>query len=65
MSGNVLRRIINVAIAFAVIFFSYGLVRIIVDLPPHERFRAIATVLVVSVVLASVGWAAGFMRPKG
>lgn len=65
MSGNLLLRILNVAIAFAVIFFLYGLVRIIVDLPSHERLTAISTVVVVTVVLASVGWGAGFMKPKG
>jgi len=56
---------INVAIIFAIIFFLYGLVKIIIGLSSgEERFQAVGTTIVVGVVLASLLWAAGAMRPK-
>jgi len=56
---------LDVAIAFAVIFFLYGLVKVIVGLSSgEERLRAVATTIVVAVVLASLLWVASAMRPK-
>ena len=64
MSKNILRSTANLLIATAVIFFLYGLVHIIVELPAHERLRAIATVIVVSVVVGALFWVVGTTRPK-
>jgi VIT1/CCC1 family predicted Fe2+/Mn2+ transporter len=64
MSKHILRSAANLLIATAVIFFLYGLVHIIVELPAHERLRAIATVIVVSVVVGALFWVVGTTRPK-
>ena len=65
MEKHIFRRVANVAIAFAVIFFLYGLVRIIVALSNgEERLQAVGITLVAAIVIGSVIWVAGSMKPR-